>query len=371
MTLRLALCVFLFAGCGSSASAPPDAAPAPDAAPTPDAAIPVDASELTTFSYTPSWAGVTSVEVIGAFNQSTDWTTPLVTLTAAGGTFTGSVQLPPGQYAYLFHVVGDTDAGTADGPTFSRYALDPASATAVACPDASPTHSTNMNPCSVADIPSLPAAQVHVRGKVVEDGTPVAGYLVVLERDDATLHHFFVDRVTTTSDGSYDLHAAAGSYRIQVQHPQFESRSDAQLAPDALGVIRRSISSTVSVTANVTFSDTEVAFHDYALFAPVTTGTALPTKFTFDANTGPATRLEIYGTGRAGVSPEIGDPWFSSAETTSGTSTFDGAFHSTKTTETAVAPGERYFWGVERRSAPDAAGLIWTAQSLVVPVTWN
>ncbi|MEO7730754.1 MAG: carboxypeptidase regulatory-like domain-containing protein [Kofleriaceae bacterium] len=368
MKLRLALLIFLFAGCGSSASSPPDAAP--DAAPTPDAAIPIDASELTTFSYTPSWAGVTSVEVIGAFHQSTDWTTPLVTLTRSAGTFTGSAQLPPGQYTYLFHVIGDTDAGT-DGPTFSRYALDPTRATAVACPDASPTFSTNMNPCSVADIPALPDAQVHVRGKVVEDGTPVAGYLVVLERDDATLHHFFVDRVTTTSDGSYDLHAAAGSYRIQVQHPQFESRTDAQLAPDTLGVIRRSISSTVPVTANVTFSDTEVAFHDYARFAPLTSATTPPTKFTFGANTSPAARLEIYGTGRAGVSPEIGDPWFAGAETTTGSSMFDGTFHSTKTTETAVAPGERYFWGVERRLAPDAAGLVWTAQSMVFPVTWN
>jgi Carboxypeptidase regulatory-like domain len=370
MNLRLSLSAVLLAGCGSSASSPPDAAP-DTAAPPPDAAIPIDASELTTFSYTPSWAGVTSVEVIGAFHQDADWTAPLVTLTESAGTFTGSVALPPGQYAYLFHVVGDTDAGAADGPTFSRYALDPTSATAVACPDASPTFSTNMNPCSVASIPSSPAAQIHVRGKVVEDGTPVAGYLVVLERDDATLHHFFVDRVTTTSDGSYDLHAAAGSYRVQVQHPQFESKTDAQLAPDTLGVIRRSLSSTVPITADVTFSDTEVAFHDYARFAPLTTATTPPTKFTFGANPGPATRLEIYGTGRAGVSPEIGDPWFSGAEVTTGTATFDGTFHSTKTTETAVAPGERYFWGVERRSAPDAAGLVWTAQSMVFPLTWN
>ena len=368
MNLRLASLAVLLAGCGSSASSPPDAAP--DTAPTPDAAIPIDASELTTFSYTPSWAGVTSVEVIGAFNQSADWTTPLVTLTGSAGTFTGSVQLPPGQYAYLFHVVGDTNAGAA-AATFSRYALDPASATAVACPEASPTFSTTMNPCSVSSIPSLPAAQVHVRGKIVEDGMPVAGYLVVLERDDATLHHFFVDRVTTTSDGSYDLHAAAGSYRVQVQHPQFESKTDAQLAPDTLGVIRRSVSSTVSVTADVTFSDTEIAFHDYARFAPRTSATPPPTRFTFGDNTSPATRLEIYGTGRAGVAPEIGDPWFSGAETTTGSSMFDGMFHSTKTTETAVAPGERYFWGVQRRSAPDAVGLIWTAQSMVFPVTWE
>jgi hypothetical protein len=370
MKLRLSLFVAFLAGCGSSASAPPDAAP--DAAdPAPDAAIPIDASELITFRYTPSWVGVTSVEVIGAFHQDADWTTPLITLTESAGSFTGSVSLPPGQYAYLFHVVGDLDAGTADGPTFSRYALDPTSATAVACPDASPTHSANMNPCSVASVPSSPAAQLHVRGKVVEDGTPVAGYLVVLERDEATLHHFFVDRVTTASDGTYDLHAAAGSYRVQVQHPQFESRTDAQLAPETLGVIRRSLSSTVPITADVTLSDAEVAFHDYARFAPVTTAPMPPTKFTFGANTSPATRLEIYGTGRAGMSPEIGDPWFSGAETTTGTSTFDGTFHSTKTTETAVAPGERYFWGVERRSPPDSDGLVWTSQSMVFPITWN
>jgi hypothetical protein len=39
--------------------------------------------------------------------------------------------------------------------------------------------------------------------------------------------------------------------------------------------------------------------------------------------------------------------------------------------ETTAAVGERYFWGIERKSAADASGLSWTAQSLVVPITFQ
>jgi hypothetical protein len=107
MTTRLVLPCLLasLAACGSSASSTAvDAAPAIDAAP--------DASTTATFSYTPSWPGVQAVAVIGAFGQATDWTTPLVTLTASGGTFTGAAQLTPGDHAYLFKVVGLAGSNT-------------------------------------------------------------------------------------------------------------------------------------------------------------------------------------------------------------------------------------------------------------------
>ena len=59
------------------------------------------------------------------------------------------------------------------------------------------------------------------------------------------------------------------------------------------------------------------------------------------------------------------------AATQTGTATFDGTFNTSKANETTAALGERYFWGVERKSATDAHGLSWTAQSLVMPITWN
>jgi hypothetical protein len=36
-----------------------------------------------------------------------------------------------------------------------------------------------------------------------------------------------------------------------------------------------------------------------------------------------------------------------------------------------VAAGERYFWGIERKTAADSGGVSWTAQSLVFPITWQ
>ena len=148
--MRSRLAYFLvFAACSSShPSAQPDATADVDAAP--DAT----ASELVTFSYTPSWDGVVSVEVLGAFGQSSDWTAPLVTLTKQGATFTGAAMLPDGQYAYVFHVVGDGAAGTTKAATYSRYAIDPAQSAYVACPSASPTYSAMVaNPCSQLTVP--------------------------------------------------------------------------------------------------------------------------------------------------------------------------------------------------------------------------
>jgi hypothetical protein len=357
----LAAASLLVPACSSNASNAIDAMPGePDA--------PADASDLVTFNYTPSWSGVTSVAVIGGFGLAGDWTQPLVTLAPNGGTFTGSVHLPAGQYPYVLHVIGDADAG-AQAATLSRYVIDPASAAFVACPAASPTYSAaNANPCGVAS-PGSAASQMHVRGRVVADGAPAAGYLVLLEREEAASHHFFSDRLTTASDGAYDFVAAAGSYRIQVQHPQFEAKTDAQLVPDTLPTVRRTISTAFAVAADVAMSDAEVAFHDYAKLAPRTTA-KLPATFTFGTGA-PAAHLEVYGTARLGVGNEIGDPWFSGPATQTGTAVFEGTFTTMQAGETTAAVGERYFWGIERKSAADASGLSWTAQSLVVPITFQ
>ena len=351
--------------CSSQHTETPDAA-APDAP-----SMPPDAAAATvTFSYTPGWDGVQSVDVIGGFGQATDWTAPLVSLSASNGTFTATASLPPGNYLYLFHVVGDTAAGSR-ATTASRYAIDPASPVFAPCPSTSPTFSANEpNPCSQLTVPAdPPATMFHIRGTVVRGGAPAAGYLVMLERDETSSHHFFANRVTTGGDGAFDLTAAAGQYRLQIQHPDFEARTDAQLAPATLGVVRRLISTPFALGADMTLAASEVAFADYAAFAPLTTAT-LPTTFTFGSTGAMATRLEVYGTAMAGKGNEIGDPWFSSAPVTSGTSSFDGTFTTKQAAEPVVVPGERYFWGVEQ-AVPKTGGVGWTRQSMVVPITWN
>jgi hypothetical protein len=81
-------------------------------------------------------------------------------------------------------------------------------------------------------------------------------------------------------------------------------------------------------------------------------------------------RLEVYGTAMAGKGNEIGDPWFSSTPGTTGTGSFDGTFTTRQANETAVALGERYFWGIEQGVAK-VNGIGWTRQSMVFPITWN
>ncbi|HUJ60428.1 MAG TPA: carboxypeptidase regulatory-like domain-containing protein [Kofleriaceae bacterium] len=352
----------LAAACGSDHSAAPDAPP-PDI----DAPAQPDASSLqqVTFSYTPSWSGVTTVEVWGGFGQSTDWTAPYLTLDGSSGVFTGTAMLPAGTYLYVFHVVGDDDAGSAKGPTFSRYAVDPSQTGWMACPSQSPTYSAkDMNPCSQLTVPQTAPTLYHVTGKVVKSGAAAKGYLVVLERMETGSHHYFVDRSTTGADGTYDMEVAAGTYRVQVQHPQYETKNDSQLDPETLGILRRNLTSGFAVAADFAVSDSEMAFADYAKFAPSPTATPPPTTtdpttFTFTTT---SCKFDLYGTGN-----EIGDPIFAGSAVTTGTSSYDGSLIGGGT----VVTGSRYMWGVEEPHAKDASGIAWTAQSMVFPITWN
>jgi len=361
---RLACLLVFAAACSGSHGAPPDAATdsSPDA--TPDAA-----PQAVTFSYTPGWSGVVSVDVIGQFGQSTDWTAPLVTLHDEGsGTWTGTAELTAGSYPYLFHIVGDTAAGSAKADTYPRYAIDPADPASVACPSMSPTYSTMvMNPCSQLAVPALAAPTLyHVRGTVNVSGAPAASYLVVLERMETGSHHFFAQRVTTGADGTYDLAAAPGTYRLQIQHPQYESMTDAQLAPGALGVLRRQLSSGFTFsTADLAMTTVEMAFGNYAAFAPTPSAAMpMPTTFTFGATA--ATRLDVYGTGN-----EIGDPWYAGTATTTGSASFDGNFNTGKQATPSVMAGTKYMWGIEQTHPKDANNIVWTGQSMVFPITWN
>jgi Carboxypeptidase regulatory-like domain len=330
--------------------------------------------QTVTFSYTPEWTTVSAVSVYGGFGQSTDWMMPLLTLNDNGsGTFTGTAQLPAGQYLYVFKVVGDDAAGNKSA-TYSRYSFDPSSAGYAACPMASPTYDAkNPNPCSQLTVPQGTApTMVHVTGTVVSGGSPIAGYLVVLERNETGSHHFFVNRTTTKNDGTYDLQAAGpGQYRLQIQYPTYISQTDEQRnPPTSLAALLRLISSDFKfMSSPIAVPNGEVAFNGYASFAPTVTGT-LPTSFSFTGVGSVPTHLDVYGTGMDGGSPNIGDPWYSSAPSMTGKADFDGGFNTAQATETGVSPGERYFWGVEEDITTDA-GVNWTAQTMVFDITWH
>lgn len=350
MLVRFASLALLVA-CGSNA-----ANPSPDAT-----ADSVDAPTPTAFSFTPGWAGVTSVTVVGApVGASGPWTT-LATLTATGDAFTGTAALAPGEYDYLFQIVGDADAG-GKAATYARNAIDPTSAAYEACPADAPSYSSQVaNPCGKLTVPRDTATLYHVTGRALVAGAPAAGFIVLVERAEPDGHHYFANRATTGADGSYDLQVASGSCRIQVQHPDYLAKTDAQLKPKMLGLFRREISAAFEVAADVDVGDAEMSYPSYATFAPITSGT-LPTTFTFPAA---PTHLDIYGAGN-----EIGDPWYASPVTATGAVTFDGTFNTAKAKDPQVIAGTAYWWGLELPKPATGDHPAWNRQTMVFPIAW-
>jgi hypothetical protein len=328
--------------------------------------------EAAMFRYVPAWSGVTAVTVIGGFGQATDWDPkqPFATLTkGADGAWTAPAGLPDGIYPYLFQVTGDDAAAS---PAFNRYAMDGASSAFVACPAPAPTYSmTNSNPCSQLTVPPPAAVAVHhVKGVVTFDGAGVAGYLVQLDRDEAMSHHFFENRTVTAADGSFDLLTAAASVRLQVLHPTFLSKNDAQRDPPALAALLRVVSSSVPISGDLAVSPVEVAYHDYDKNLPVGAAT-LPTTFQITVIPGyKQARASVYGSAQANFK-SIGDPWFSSDYGATTAVAFDGAFDTKKASEVKVKNGEKYFWGTwQRGPAAPPGGVQWEGESMVLPIVW-
>ena len=362
----------LVAGCGSGGLPATSDLAAPDggsadltAAATADAAM-----QSVTFRFAPAWSGVRAVTVLGGFGSATDWTMPLLTLTAdSSGVFTGTATLPDGQYLYLFEVTGD--AAAAQPAAFKRYAIDPLEPDFAACPTASPTYDAkNPNPCSQLTVPQpAAAAAYHITGTVTYDGKAVGGYLVVVERDEAQSHHFFANRSHSVQDGTFDLEVAAGHYRMQVLHPTFLALTDAARDPAALLATRRALSSSFATTGAVALNPAEVAYHDYAQLSPQASdgGEALPTTFHFTVVAGAlAARMAVYGPGA-----NIGDPWFASPYGIATSVVFDGGFNTAQATQTEVQPGTVYHWGTWQQAPIPDGGVEWTRESMVLPISFH
>jgi len=327
-----------------------------------------------TFSYTPQWDGVKKVEVVGGFGMSSDWskTESLVTLSASGSTWSGTAMLPPGVYLYVFRVTGDAQA--TDPDTYARYSLDPLETAWAACPMQSPTYSAvDSNPCSQITVTAsggpAAASPIEVKGNVTVDGVAASTWLVVLEREEPKSHHYFVNRVTVGTDGSFSLVGSAGSYRLQVQYPTLMSATDLDRDPLTTPALRRAISAAFPLASgDVTVATPDLAFHSYAEFAPTGDGGTLPTAFTFDNGTD--AKLDIYGGPGDGGVVNIGDPWFTSATANDGGAVFGGGFDTAQAMQDAAAPGTRYMWGTEEPFGADAS-VAWTKQTLVFPITWH
>jgi hypothetical protein len=345
------------------------------------------ATNTVTFQYTPGWSGVTAVQVIGGFGLPTDWKPlePLVDMVADGhGGFSGTAELPNGTYSYLYLVTGDEAA--AAPATFARYVIDPANPEYMVCPQASPTFTDAApQPCSQVTVPQPTAPTLyHVRGSVTDNGTPEANYLVLIERDETGSHHFAANRTNTEGKvdggapdaggvGTFDLLVAKGKYRLQVLHPTFLAKTDEQRSPVSLQAMRRAISSTVEVSATTTFPNVDMVYKaaDYDALAPLGDGdggATLPTHFAYTVIVGShQAQVAVYGPGSS-----VGDPWWESAtEHDGGTVLFDGGFDLGTAAGTAVQPGTRYWWGMWQYPAASDAGVAWSNQSMVFPITWQ
>jgi hypothetical protein len=326
-----------------------------------------------TFAYAPQWSGVTKVEVVGGFGLPSDWskTESLVTLTASGSTYSGTASLPPGTYLYLFRVTGDAQSVPT---TAARYSVDPLDTAYAACPMQSPTYDpNNPNPCSQITVTASggpePASPVHVKGSLTVAGAPAGTWMVVLERDEPKSHHYFANRLTVGSDGSFDLIGSAGSYRLQVQYPTLLSATDLDRNPLQIPALRRAISAAIVLkAADVSVATPDLSFTAYAQFAPTGDGGTLPTQFTFDNGTD--AKLDVYGGPGDGGVVNTGDPWFTSATANDGGAIFDGGFNTAQATQDAAVPGTRYMWGTEEPFGADAS-VAWTKQTLVFPITWQ
>lgn len=322
-----------------------------------------------TFTYEPRWMGVTGVDVVGGFNKPGDWkfASPLVSLKDDGaGKWTASVDLLDGKYLFLYRVKGDVDGL----PMHVRYSLDPSVSVVAACPPESPTFSdVSTNPCAQIVVPQPAAAPVHhITGKVLYDGAPAAGYLVVLDSDETDFGPYFENRTNSGADGTFDLTAPNGMHRIQVQHPSYLTLDDAERDPYTLKAFRRSVSSSFFVGATVALQEVDMAYLDYDKMSPTMSAT-LPT--TFEISIPPSyttARVAVYG-GVDPLAPSVGNAWFQSDNVAATSVPFDGTFNTTSAVGSAVVPGDQYYWGTYHYRAA-GVGKTWRSQSMVLPITW-
>jgi hypothetical protein len=322
-----------------------------------------------TFRYTPAWSGVNTVSVIGGFGRADDWAVPLLSLNADGsGAFSATTELPEGQYLYIYEVRGDS-AGRSN---HLRYSLASDVSDYDVCPQQSPTYDplTLERPCSKLQVPQpAPEPMYHLRGSVLYDGMPQGGYLVVAERAEMPLDEYFVNRMDSLPDGSFDLLVPGGFYRLQIQHSTYINTADPDRDPLALQAARRAFSSRESIFADTMIPPAEVAYHDYAALAP-TGNTTLPTTFTITVIAGAErARAAVYGTYND-AGRQVTDPWYTSPYDVQTSVVFDGTFNTPSAPDPQVVPMDGYFWGTWQEY-PEQAGVSWRVQSMVFPIMWT
>jgi hypothetical protein len=329
---------------------------------------PAGGSGKVSFCFRAQWAGVTSVDVIGGFGQSGDWSAAFLTLTNDGtGTFSGTTSLVDGSYSYLFRVVGSTDHIF----TNTAYLLDQEATQFAHLPAAAPIQRSGPI-VTVPQSTTLPTLH-HMRGKVVYNGEPQPCFTVwadvgELYKDGGSVlsEQSTANYMESGPDGTFDFPIASGPVMAVVRYPFMLSGLDAGYPsdPSQIAAIGYGRTGTNLATSDVTLDPIEVSYPagDYAKMVPTGGTASLPV--TFDYSVVPASvsaSVAVIGTNIAG-----NDPLYWSAFGTSTSLTWDGGFGMGSATL-----GTKYWWGTWQKRTLSDAGTDWSEESLLYPITFQ
>jgi hypothetical protein len=338
---------------------------APNACPAPSGA-----SGKVSFCFRAQWAGVTSVDVLGAFGQSTDWTMPFVSLTNDGtGSFTATASLASGSYPYVFRVSGSAD-NLFHSPTFL---LDQEATQFTPAPPMSPIGRS----LPVVTVPqsTTPPALHHLRGKVVYNGEPQPCFSVAVDvgemyKDGGGVlsEQSTANYMESGPDGAFDFPIASGPVMAVVRYPFLLTSADAgyPTMPSQIAAMGYARTGSNLAAGDVVLDPVEVSYPaaDYGKMSPTSGTPSLPTTFTYSVVPGSTSAsVAVIGTNIAGNDPSFWSPFGSATSLT-----WDGGFGGT---QGSAIPGKQYWWGTWQKRLLSDGGTVWSEESLLFPITFQ
>jgi hypothetical protein len=324
------------------------------------------------FCFRAGWVGATSVDVYGGFGQATDWKMPFLSLMNDGtGTFTGTANVPNGNYPYMFRVKGSTDAIMAYDVAVKdlnkgQWMTDITNPSSVPAPIGAPVYIAGAAMQKVVSSVTVPqvAAPVHeIKGVLTFRGVPQPCYTVQVRTGAPRAYYSSASNFSETgADGTFHFFAADGAAFITVQYPFFGGPyPDLSTTP----VIGWGQTGATIAGADLTLDPLDI-FVDYSAFSPPThsMSVALPVTFTYSLL--PNAKNAALGVNIA--SDPGGDPLVKYGPYSTATSfTFDGAG-----TYGPVTAGKQYYWSLWQNLKPaQAGGTTWSEQSLNLPITFQ
>jgi hypothetical protein len=329
------------------------------------------------FCFRPSWPGVTTVEVFGAFGTSTDWKSAFATLQATStGLFVGHAQIANGTYPYLFRVKGSTDDLIAyDIPdqhtNRGLWMEDLQNSHFVQSPPGSPFYSSTplggmQKFVSSLTVPQVADAVHDLHGVVTFNGVPQPCYTIeVRAGGPRAFYSLAANFAETGPDGTFHFAAADGPAYVTAQFPFYFDGDGGYPQVSNTPVV-----GFAQTGAKVAGADTAIdpldVFVDYAPLSPPPNSTSVPLPVTFNFALPPNVKSAAVGVNS--YTFPGGDPLVKYGPYGTATSfTFDGGGN-----YGPVTAGKQYYWAVwENIHATHDGGTGWNTQTLSLPITFQ